>query len=215
MISNSDIAKLRRDYKLKSLDESSVSQNPFEQFSLWLEDAIKTRILDPNAMILATSNKKNVPSVRTVLLKEIETDGLVFFTNYKSHKAKDLIENKIASSVFLWKELERQIRITGIVKKISKEQSENYFRTRPYESKIGAWASMQSSEIPNRKFLEDKFEYYKNKFLNTEVPLPPFWGGYKLFPIYFEFWQGRQNRLHDRIIYEKNKKLWKIKRLAP
>lgn len=215
MLSNSDIAKIRRDYKLTTLDESSLFENPFELFSLWMKEAIKIGILDPSAMILATSNKKNIPSVRTVLLKEIESDGFVFFTNYNSRKAKDLIENKNASSLFLWKELERQIRITGIVKKISKEQSENYFRTRPYESKLGAWASMQSSQIPDRKFLENKFEYYKSKFSDEEVPLPPFWGGYKLFPLYFEFWQGRENRLHDRIVYEKKKNFWKIKRLAP
>ncbi len=215
MISNTTIANIRRDYLLKILDEESVDENPFGQFSHWMDEALKSDIVDPSAMVLATSGKDNFPSVRTVLLKGMQKNGLIFFTNYESRKAKDLKENPNASVLFLWKELERQVRISGRVEKISKKQSEEYFNTRPYESRLGAWASDQSSIIPSREFLEDKFDTFKNKFSGKEIPLPPFWGGYKLFPVYFEFWQGRENRLHDRIIYTKENNEWKIGRLAP
>lgn len=215
MTIKNDIAKIRRDYSLEELDESTVSKNPFEQFSAWMNEAIKANILDPSAMILATSNKENVPSLRTVLLKGVEADGFIFYTNYESRKASELNENPKASILFFWKEFERQIRISGMVEKISTQQSEEYFRSRPYDSQLGAWASNQSSEIPNRNYLERKFEDYKKDFKGREVPLPPFWGGYKLLPEYFEFWQGRDSRLHDRILFVKEDDGWKIVRLAP
>ncbi len=215
MLNNQEIAELRRDWSLKELDESNVSKNPFDQFSTWMKEAIEAQILDPNAMTLATADKNGIPSARVVLLKSIDEEGLVFFTNYESKKSKDLLENPNASVVFFWKELERQLRVAGAVEKISKKESEEYFKTRPYESKLGAWASKQSSEIPGRKSLEEKFSEMKNKFGENDIPLPDFWGGFRLMPKEFEFWQGRVNRLHDRIAYIKENEKWKIVRLAP
>lgn len=215
MIENTDIAAIRREYSLKILDEKNVAKNPFIQFSIWMEETIKSGIIDPSAMILATAGSSGIPSLRTVLLKSMEADGLVFFTNYESRKAKELDENPNASILFLWKELERQIRISGRVIKVSHEQSEEYFHSRPYESQLGAWASEQSKIIPDREYLNNRFNEFKEKFNNEEIPLPPFWGGYKLLPGSFEFWQGRESRLHDRIIYSNKNGEWKINRLAP
>jgi pyridoxamine 5'-phosphate oxidase len=214
MINNKKLERLRGNYSKKKLDEEAVKNDPFEQFSLWLEEAINSGITEPNAMILSTSGKTNKPNARVVLLKEISNEGFVFFTNYGSDKSKELKDNPSASVLFFWRELGRQIRIAGKVKKISKKQSEDYFKTRPYESKIAAWISKQSSVIPDRDFLVKRFNEYKEKFKN-DVPLPPEWGGYALHPQYFEFWQGRLNRLHDRIVYKKQKNEWKILRLAP
>ncbi len=214
-MNNNEIANLRRDWSLKELDESNVSENPFDQFSIWMQEAIEAKILEPNAMALATANKKGIPSARIVLLKNIDRHGLVFFTNYESKKSKDLMENPNASVVFFWKELERQLRVSGSVEKISKKESEEYFKTRPYKSRLSAWASKQSSEIPGRKSLEEKFSEMKNRFGEDNIPLPDFWGGFRLIPIEFEFWQGRVNRLHDRIVYLKKNDAWKIVRLAP
>jgi pyridoxamine 5'-phosphate oxidase len=214
MINNKKLEKLRGNYSGKKLDEKGVKNNPFEQFSLWLEEAINSGITEPNSMILSTSSKTNKPNARVVLLKEISDGGFIFYTNYDSEKAKELKENPNAFVLFFWRELGRQIRIAGKVKKISKKESEDYFKTRPYESKIAAWISKQSSVIPDRNFLINKFNIYKEKF-EYDVPLPPEWGGYALYPKYFEFWQGRLNRLHDRIVYKKQKNDWKILRLAP
>lgn len=214
-MNNNEIANLRRDWSLKELDESNVSENPFDQFSIWMQEAVEAKILEPNAMALATANKKGIPSARIVLLKNIDRHGLVFFTNYESKKSKDLMENPNASVVFFWKELERQLRVSGSVEKISKKESEEYFKTRPYESRLSAWASKQSSEIPGRKSLEEKFSEMKNRFGEDNIPLPDFWGGFRLIPKEFEFWQGRVNRLHDRIVYQKKNDAWKIVRLAP
>ncbi len=215
MLNNEEIANLRRTWSLKELDESKVSKSPFEQFSVWMKEAIDAQILDPNAMTVATADTNGVPSARIVLLKSIDEKGLVFFTNYESRKGKDLTENPKASVVFFWKELERQLRVTGEVEKISKKESEEYFKTRPYESQIGALASKQSSEILDRKSLEEKFEAIKSKYPENKVPLPDFWGGFRIIPNRFEFWQGRPNRLHDRIAYLKEKDKWRIVRLAP
>ena len=215
MMKNTDISKLRRDYSLTGLDEEKINKNPFIQFSIWMEEAINSGLIDPSAMILATADKNAVPSVRVVLLKALDDEGFVFFTNYESRKGKDILENPSASLLFFWKELERQIRISGKVNKISKKESEEYFHSRPYESQLAAWASGQSSIIPGREYLEKKFEEIKTKYNGKEIPLPPFWGGLKLVPLSFEFWQGRENRLHDRIFYQKENDNWKILRLAP
>ena len=216
MKNNSDeIANIRREWSSRKLDESNVSSNPFGQFSEWMREAIDADILDPNAMTLATADKSGVPSARIVLLKSIDEKGLVFYTNYESKKAKDLLENPRASVVLFWKELERQIRVIGTVEKISQKESEEYFTTRPYESQIGAWASKQSSELKGRESLEKKFVEIKSKYPEGKVPLPDFWGGFRIIPEQFEFWQGRPSRLHDRIAYIKEKANWKIIRLAP
>jgi pyridoxamine 5'-phosphate oxidase len=214
-IENDKIANLRREWSSRKLDESNVNSNPIGQFSEWMQEAIDGDLLDVNAMALATADKNGAPSARIVLLKSIDKKGLVFFTNYESNKGKDLVENPKASVVFFWKELERQVRVTGTVEKISKKESEEYFKSRPYESQISAWASNQSSEVKNRKALEEKFEEFKKKYPVKKVPLPDFWGGYRINPDRFEFWQGRPNRLHDRIVYIKERGKWKIVRLAP
>jgi pyridoxamine 5'-phosphate oxidase len=215
MINNDDIANLRREWSSRKLDESNVNSNPVGQFSEWMQEAIEVELLDPNAMTLATADKNGIPSARIVLLKSIDEKGLVFFTNYESKKGKDLSENPKVSAVFFWRELERQVRVAGSVEKISKKESEEYFKSRPYESQIGAWASNQSSEVKSRKLLENKFTELREKYPENKVPLPDFWGGFRIIPDYFEFWQGRPNRLHDRIAYLKEKNKWRIARLAP
>jgi len=215
MIENTEIAGLRRDYTLTELNESTVQENPFKQFSIWMEEAVKSNMLDASAMVLATAGKDNIPTARVVLLKAFDDEGFVFFTNYESRKGKSLIENPNASILFFWKEFERQIRVTGAVKKVSKEESKEYFNSRPFESRIAAWASEQSRIIPGRKLLEDKFDELKEKYKDGNVPLPPFWGGFKLVADSFEFWQGRENRLHDRICYLRENNKWNIARLAP
>ena len=215
MINNTDLSSLRRNYSLQRFDESTVEVNPFQQFSKWMEEALKSDLLDPTGMALGTANKDGIPAVRMVLLKGFDENGFVFFTNYESHKGSDLINNPNASILFFWKELERQIRITGTIEKTSRQESEEYFHTRPLESQLSAWASRQSSPIPNRMFLENEFDLLKLKYEHKQIPLPPFWGGFRLIPNYFEFWQGRENRLHDRISYKIKNECWDIVRLSP
>lgn len=215
MINNNDSLKVKRSQTLKVLSENSVLSDPISQFSVWMNDAIESNLLEPNAMILSTANKNGIPSARTVLLKGFDEKGFVFFTNYMSAKAKDLGENPNTALLFLWLELERQIRITGKVEKLSNEESEKYFSSRPRESQLGAWASKQSSVIANRKVLEEQYEDMKRKFDGKEIPLPPFWGGYRVNPQRIEFWQGRESRLHDRICYTLDAGKWKIERLSP
>ena len=198
-----------------SISESLVDQDPFIQFKIWYKQVTDSNISMPDAMVLATSTLNGFPSLRTVLLKSVDENGIIFFTNYLSRKGKELVENPQASLLFYWKELERQIRVEGRVEKVSRSESEDYFHSRPRESQIGAWVSNQSSGIPNREFLDNKFNELKKKFGNKEIPLPDYWGGYRLIPVYFEFWQGRENRLHDRICYKKIQNSWKIFRLAP
>lgn len=214
-MNNDNLANLRGEKYKNQLVESKIDHSPFNQFNLWMKEALDAKIIHANAMTLATVNKKGVPSARTILLKELDDSGFVFYTNYESEKAQELNENPNASIVFYWKEFERQVRITGIVEKISREESETYFNSRPLESKLGAWASKQSEEIPNRDYLVNKYNEVKEKFKGTEIPLPPFWGGYRLLPNIFEFWQGREMRLHDRIKYEKVENGWRILRLSP
>lgn len=214
MTDNKKLADIRGKYSEYELNKLNIDKDPYKQFSLWMDEVLKINIIEPNAMVLSTSDENNFPSSRVVLLKEVKDGAFVFYTNYESKKGHDLTINPKASLLFFWRELGRQIRLSGTVIRTSKEESENYFSSRPYESRISAWASKQSSIIPDRKFLEDKFEEVKKEY-NKEVPLPPFWGGYKLSPNRFEFWQGRENRLHDRIVYIKNKDIWDIVRLSP
>lgn len=209
-----EIQNLRRQYSKSTLSASSVSKDPFKQFEKWFHDVLKSGFLEPNAMTLATATKTGKPSARIVLLKGIHDNGFVFYTNYKSKKGKDIEENPYGSLLFYWDKLERQIRIEGTIEKVSQKESEEYFNTRPYKSRLGAWASKQSSVIESRSAIVKEFLKYMMKFKN-HVPLPDVWGGYRLIPDSFEFWQGRPNRLHDRVRYSKNKSSWKIERLAP
>lgn len=212
---NSSIADIRKDYTLKSLSELDVAINPFDQFAFWWNEAVASEIDEVNAMTLATVSKLLKPTARIVLLKDYDAVGFTFFTNYNSHKGEDLLQNPNATICFFWKELQRQIRIEGVVSKVSDEINDEYFNSRPAGSKLGAWASPQSQIIENRDVLIKNEENYKANFENNIIPCPPHWGGYKLIPNYFEFWQGRSNRLHDRITYTIENGLWKIARLAP
>lgn len=209
------IKNLRRDFTLKTLDEGSVDIDPFNQFDRWFKEADEASIPDFNAMVLSTVSNDKKPSSRVVLLRGIEQKGFVFFTNYNSKKGKEIELNNAGSLLFFWPQIERQIRIEGVIEKISEQSSDEYFITRPKESRIGAWASDQSSVIEGRKALEDIYLKTAESFINSDVARPPHWGGYVLKAEYFEFWQGRENRLHDRIAYNFNKKKWKISRLAP
>ena len=209
-----DIQNLRRQYSKSTLSVSSVSKDPFKQFEKWFQDVLNSGFLEPNAMTLATASKAGKPSARVVLLKGIHDGGFVFYTNYKSKKGKDIEDNPYGSILFYWDRLERQVRIEGKIEKVSQQESEEYFNTRPYKSRIGAWASKQSTVIESRSAIVREFLKYMMKF-KTHVPLPDVWGGYRLIPDSFEFWQGRPNRLHDRVRFTKNKSGWKIERLAP
>ncbi len=200
---------------LRSLSENDVNKNPISQFSIWWDEAVSSNIEEVNAMTLATVNEHGYPEARIVLLKDFNEKGFVFFTNYESRKGKSLLSNPKASIVFFWKELERQVRIQGVVEKISEEDSTAYFTSRPVESKIGAWASPQSEVIESRIFLEERFKSFELQFSDQEIPKPPHWGGYIIKPSRIEFWQGRPGRLHDRIEYNKNNEDWTIERLAP
>ncbi|MEP2446724.1 MAG: pyridoxamine 5'-phosphate oxidase [Balneola sp.] len=212
---NKHIQKLREDYSLSTLDVNDVHADPIQQFKIWLDESLKAMLPEPNAMTLSTVDSDQKPHSRIVLLKGIEKDGFIFYTNYKSDKGRDIESNPNVSICFLWKELERQVRIEGVAKKISSEASEEYFVSRPVKSQIGALASEQSSVIENRTILEEKFEALTKLYSTGHVPMPDHWGGYVVEPTSIEFWQGRRSRLHDRIKYEKEKKNWIIKRLAP
>lgn len=209
-----NLKDIRKNYSLDQLLESNVDKNPFFQFKKWFDFILEKKILEPNAMFLATASKMGIPSGRVVLLKEFDETGFTFFTNYNSRKGKELSENPFASITFLWLQFERQVRVEGKVKKISRKASEEYFNSRPLKSRIGAIVSNQSEIVGNREYLEIKFAELEEKFGNNP-PMPKNWGGYKLIPYRFEFWQGRENRLHDRIVYEKVQSDWKIYRLQP
>jgi pyridoxamine 5'-phosphate oxidase len=210
-----NLAVLRTEYKKGTLDEKDVDKDPFIQFDKWFKEAVASQIPEVNAMTIATANKQGRPSARTVLLKQFNEKGFVFFTNYESAKAKDIKENPQAALLFFWEPLERQIRIVGKVEKVTATESLEYFRSRPIDSQLGAWASQQSSIISARDLLEKAFGEMLEKFKNGDIPLPPFWGGLRIIPDEFEFWQGRTNRLHDRISYTKNNDGWSIQRLSP
>ncbi|MEO9884879.1 MAG: pyridoxamine 5'-phosphate oxidase [Balneola sp.] len=210
-----DIQKLREDYSQSSLDENDVDKDPISQFKSWLNESIQTKLPEPNAMTLATVDEDHKPHSRIVLLKGIENGKFIFYTNYNSSKGKEMDGNPNVSLCFLWKELERQVRIDGMVQRMSREESEEYFKTRPTKSQIGALASDQSQEIENRSVLEKRFEELHTQYATGNIPMPESWGGYKVEPNSIEFWQGRRSRLHDRIKYEKTETNWTIKRLAP
>ena len=211
-----NIGAIRRDYSHKSLSENDVDANAISQFGKWWEEAVNSKIDEVNAMTLATASIDALPSARIVLLKEFNERGFVFFTNYESYKAQQLAENPKACLVFFWKELERQVRITGLIEKITAKQSDDYFQSRPESSRIGAWASPQSRVIEDRQWLDEKFNELVKEMEGTSISRPPHWGGYIVKPVVIEFWQGRPSRLHDRIQYtlEENGE-WKIERLAP
>ncbi len=214
-VTNEFLQNLRQDYKSATLDESDVDDNPIVQFKKWFEHSVESQIFEPNAMTLATADKAGRPDARIVLLKGVDHDGFKFFTNYLSQKGKELKRNPYACLVFYWPELERQIRIEGTVEKLSKETSDAYFKSRPVASQIGAVASPQSQIIPNRQFLEEKFEEFSTKNKDKEITKPAHWGGYIVKPTRIEFWQGRSSRLHDRINFELAKGIWTKTRLAP
>ena len=211
-----DINQIRRDYLLGGLRRDNLSGSPFDQFELWLQQAIDSDLPDPTAMTLATVDGDGQPDQRIVLLKHSDSQGLVFFTNYRSKKARDIAANAKVSLHFPWQIMERQVRINGHAEKISAEETTRYFLTRPRDSQIAAWASDQSQPISSRKFLMQQFEDMKAKFLDSTVPRPDFWGGYRVIPDYFEFWQGGGSRLHDRFEYRRAADgFWAIERLAP
>jgi pyridoxamine 5'-phosphate oxidase len=209
-----DLAQVRSEYALKTLDEREVDRDPMKQFGVWMVEAIHAQAPEPTAMTLATADAKGRPSSRIVLLKGVDPRGFVFFTNYESRKGRDLAANPQASLTFLWKELERQVRIEGAVERVTAAESGAYYATRPLGSRIGAWASPQSEVIEGRAWLEKRWEEL-GKQHGENPPLPPQWGGYRVIPDYLEFWQGRRSRLHDRIAYTRAGAQWKIARLAP
>ncbi len=210
------LADIRKDYKMQTLNEVDVEISAIKQFEKWWNDAVNSEIDEVNAMTIVTATKEGKPSARIVLLKGFDDRGFVFFSNYNSHKGKELSDNPQACMVFFWKELERQIRIEGRIEKISSEESDAYFLSRPVSSQIGAWSSPQSEVILNRKVLEDNVTKFGQQFSTEALVRPENWGGYCLKPDLIEYWQGRESRLHDRLQYTlKNNANWKIERLAP
>ena len=209
------IADLRKSYTLAGLRRADLAADPMQQFHSWLQQAIGAQLLEPTAMTLATADRTGRPAARVVLLKGLDDRGFVFYTNYESRKARELLENSNASLVFYWAELERQVRVGGTASRISRDESERYFKSRPRGHQLGAWVSTQSEVIAGRAVLEERLKEYERRYPDA-VPLPPFWGGYVVAPNEIEFWQGRPNRLHDRFRYTRQKDgLWLIERLAP
>jgi pyridoxamine 5'-phosphate oxidase len=210
-----ELAGLRREYSLKILSRSTVDPDPFAQFAVWMNEALAAEVPEPTAMTAATADARGKPSARIVLLKGFDENGFVFFTNYESRKGSDLLANPNAALNFFWPGLERQVIINGTAAKTSREESEAYFNTRPFESRVAASVSKQSDVIESRAVLEESFRKKLAAQSSGEVPLPPFWGGFRVAPVSFEFWQGRANRLHDRICYEREEVGWKIFRRSP
>jgi pyridoxamine 5'-phosphate oxidase len=210
------IADIRKEYKLHSLNEEDVAENAMEQFDRWWQEALKSEIIEVNAMTLATASADGLPAARIVLLKGFRNEGFLFYTNYDSFKGRQLLENPRACLVLFWKEIERQVRITGLVEKLSQEESDVYFKSRPAGSRIGAWASPQSEVIESSDWLLRRANQFEKNFEETGIPTPPYWGGYLVRPVTIEFWQGRPNRLHDRLLYSLQENgNWMIERLAP
>lgn len=210
---NGDLSNLRKEYLKSGIDKDELDIDPIKQFSIWFDQAMQAGLIEPSAMSLATAD--NEIGIRTVLLKFFDEKGFVFFTNYDSKKSMQIKKRQQGALLFPWLALERQVRIIGNIEKISKNESLKYFQSRPRDSQIGAWASKQSSKIDSRDVLVDQFASMKKKFENKDIPLPDFWGGYRLVPNSIEFWQGRENRLHDRIIYERENDGWSTSRLSP
>ncbi len=211
-----DLKNYRREYKLEVLTEDAVDLNPFLQFTKWFEEAKKYDLLEPNAMTLSTVDEDGQPSSRTVLLKYFDETGFVFFTNHGSKKAGDIQVNPKVAVLFPWLALQRQVRISGVAEKVSFLEASKYFASRPRGSQLGAWVSDQSQVVSSRQLLQDKFKQLKDRFLGKDVPMPKIWGGYRIIPNRFEFWQGGENRIHDRLQYNlQEKKEWTISRLMP
>ncbi|MCS6974158.1 MAG: pyridoxamine 5'-phosphate oxidase [Cyclobacteriaceae bacterium] len=210
-----DIALLRREYSGRPLEPSMMHHDPIQQFEKWFDEALKAEVLEANAMTLATVSESGRPSLRVVLLKGVEGGKFVFYTNYQSAKGRELLKNPYCALNFFWPELERQVRIEGIAVRVNEERATAYFKLRPRGAQIGAWASPQSAVVENREMLEQRFREMEQKFEGKEVPKPHQWGGYEVEPYLLEFWQGRPNRLHDRILYLKLDNKWVINRLAP
>lgn len=215
MVEDDSIASLRREYTYAGLRRADLDPDPIKQFNQWFQQAIAAGIREPNAMALATADKQGRPSVRIVLLKEVSPKGFTFFTNYESRKGYELSENPYASLLLFWSELERQVCIAGSVSKVTRAESKKYFDSRPKGSRLAAWVSSQSETIADRSVLEKKLAALQAAHPGDEVPLPPYWGGFRVVPVRIEFWQGRPNRLHDRFQYLKEPRGWKIDRLSP
>ncbi|MBX2939053.1 MAG: pyridoxamine 5'-phosphate oxidase [Ferruginibacter sp.] len=210
-----NISGIRTEYMLQTLDEHDVQADPIEQFKIWFHEAHQSKIEEVNAMTLATVDANHHPHARIVLLKGVDEQGFTFFTNYNSHKGQQLSDSHQVALVFFWKELERQVRIEGNAFRLTDAENDEYFLSRPEESRIGAWASPQSTVISNRALLDQHVEEIKKRFEGKQVTRPPHWGGYRVEPTRIEFWQGRPGRLHDRVQYEKIRNVWEIHRLAP
>jgi pyridoxamine 5'-phosphate oxidase len=210
-----NLADLRREYALQELSEDSVAADPFVQFANWFDEYLSSGPPEPSAVLVSTVGDDGSPSSRVVLLKGFDPNGFVFFTNYGSKKGRDISLNPSVALHFFWPELERQVAIAGRAERISREESETYFASRPFESRLGAWASKQSERLSSRKELEDRLEEIRGRFSDGDIPCPPFWGGFRVVPRRFEFWQGRPSRLHDRICYEMDNGDWRILRLYP
>ncbi len=212
---NDHIRKLRSDYSQMELNENELEKNPILQFEKWLKEALEAEVLEPHALTVSTVSAEGKPSSRIVLLRDVTTNGFTFYTNYESKKGRDIEQNPYATMNFFWPQIERQVRVDGVLVKVPTAVSEDYFQSRPRESKVGAWASRQSRVLSSRKELEDKFIALSAQYPGDNVPRPPHWGGYLLQPTSVEFWQGRPNRLHDRIEYVLSGTSWLTQRLSP
>ncbi|WP_373398420.1 pyridoxamine 5'-phosphate oxidase [Algoriphagus halophilus] len=209
-----NISAIRKDYSLKTLNINDLCANPIDQFNIWFQEALASKVIEINAMTLSTIGEDGFPNGRIVLLKEVDS-GFVFFTNYQSQKGRELAKNPVASLTFFWPELERQVRIKGEIEKVSSKLSDEYFFSRPKGSQIGAWTSPQSQKLKSKEELEQRLKEMEQKFENTPISRPLHWGGYRLIPSYVEFWQGRPSRLHDRVCYEEKNGAWELSILAP